>query len=152
VLNPDFRAILSAFTEEQVDFIVAGAYALAAHGLPRATGDIDPWMRMSTGNSRKIWKAFEVFGAPMKGLQQEDFEKKDLIVQIGRPPRRINVITSVSGLDFDDAWKNRTIVEIEGLSISVLGREDLVRNKKVVGRPQDLADVKRLESLDREEA
>ena len=152
MLNPDFRDILSAFTEEQVDFIIVGAYALAAHGLPRATGDIDLWVRASSGNSRKVWKALEAFGAPMKGLQQEDFEKEELIVQIGRAPRRIDVITTVSGLTFDDAWRNRMVVEIEGLSISVIGREDLIRNKKAVGRAQDMADVKRLENLDREEA
>jgi len=151
VLNPDFRDILSAFIEEQVDFVVVGAYALAAHGLPRATGDIDLWVRPSSGNSMKIWKAFEAFGAPMKGLQQEDFEKEDLIVQIGRAPRRIDVLTSVSALEYDSAWKNREVVEIEGLTISVLGRDDLIKNKKAVGRAQDIADVDRLENLDKEE-
>ena len=151
MLNPDFRDILSAFIEEQVDFVVVGAYALAAHGLPRATGDIDLWVRPSAGNSMKIWKALEAFGAPMKGLQQEDFEAEDLIVQIGRPPRRIDVITSVSALEYDSAWKNREVVEIEGLTISVLGRDDLIRNKKAVGRAQDIADVNRLENLDKEE-
>lgn len=104
MLNPDFRDILSAFTEEQVDFVVVGAYALAAHGLPRATGDIDLWVRVSSANSGKIWKALETFGAPM-----------------------------------------------EGLSISVLGREDLIRNKTAVGRAQDMADVERLEKLKEEE-
>ena len=151
MLNPDFRDILSAFIEEQVDFVVVGAYALAAHGLPRATGDIDLWVRPSADNSRRIWKAFEAFGAPMKGLQQEDFEEEDLIVQIGRAPRRIDVITSVSALEYDSAWKNREVVEIEGLTISVLGRDDLIRNKKAVGRVQDIADVNRLENQGKEE-
>ena len=151
MLNPDFRDILSAFIEEQVDFVVVGAYALAAHGLPRATGDIDLWVRPSADNSRRIWKALESFGAPMKGLQQEDFEQEDLIVQIGRAPRRIDVITSVSALEYDSAWENREVVEIEGLTISVLGRDDLIKNKKAVGRAQDIADVNRLESQDKEE-
>ena len=147
MLNPDFRDILSAFTEESVDFLVVGAYALAAHGLPRATGDIDLWVRPSAENSERIWKAFEKFGAPMKGLEKSDFESSDLIVQIGRAPRRIDVITSVSGLDYDTAWKNRKTIEIEGITIAVLGRSDFIKNKKAVGRPQDIADVKRLESL-----
>ena len=150
MLNPDFRDILSVFAEERVDFIVVGAYALAAHGLPRATGDIDLWVRPSADNSKRIWKAFEKFGAPMKGLKRDDFENGDLIVQIGRPPRRIDIITSVSELEYDSAWKNRKIVEIEGITISVLGKDDFIKNKKAVGRVQDIADVKRLESLDEE--
>jgi len=148
VLNPDFRDILFAFTEEGVDFLVVGAYALAAHGLPRATGDIDLWVRPGPENSEKIWKAFEKFGAPMKGLEKSDFESSDLIVQIGRAPRRIDVITSVSGLDYDSAWKNRKIIEVDGITIAVLGRNDFIKNKKAVGRPQDVADVKRLENLE----
>jgi hypothetical protein len=151
LLNPDFRDILSAFAEERVDFIVVGAYALAAHGLPRATGDIDLWVRPAAQNSRRIWRAFEKFGAPMKGLERNDFEKEDLIVQIGRPPRRIDVMTSVSDLDYDAAWKNRKIIEIEGVTIAVLGKSDFIKNKKAVGRAQDIADVKRLESLDEED-
>ena len=151
MLNPDFRDILSAFTEEGVDFLVVGAYALAAHGLPRATGDIDLWVRPGAENSEKIWRAFEKFGAPMKGLEKGDFEESDLIVQIGRAPRRIDVLTSVSGLEYESAWKNRKVVEIEGLTIAVLGRSDFIRNKKAVGRPQDIADVKRLERLEEDD-
>jgi hypothetical protein len=148
VLNPDFRDILSAFIEKRVEFIVVGAYALAAQGLPRATGDIDLWVRASPENSGRVWRALEQFGAPLKGLDEGDFEKDDLIVQIGRAPRRIDILTSISGVGFDHAWGNRDIVEIEGLQIPVLSREDLTRNKEAVGRPQDIADLQRLDSLD----
>ena len=92
--------------------------------------------------------SLEHFGAPLKGLDEGDFEKDDLIVQIGRAPRRIDILTSISGVDFDGAWGNRDIVEIEGLQIPVLSREDLIRNKEAVGRPQDIADLQRLDSLD----
>jgi hypothetical protein len=105
-------------------------------------------VRASPENSRKVRRALEQFGAPLKGLDEGDFEKDDLIVQIGRAPRRIDILTSISGVDFDHAWGNRDIVEIEGLQIPVLSREDLTRNKEAVGRPQDIADLQRLDSLD----
>jgi hypothetical protein len=115
MLNPDFRDILYAFVEEHVEFIVVGAYALAVHGLPRATGDFDLWVRPSSDNSNKIWKALKRFGAPMKGLSEKDFEDKDLI-------------TSISEVDFDSAWESRQQVEVEGIEIPVLGKDELIRN------------------------
>jgi hypothetical protein len=115
MLNPDFRDISCAFVEEHVEFIVVGAYALAVHGLPRATGDIDLWVRPSSDNSKKIWKALKKFGAPMKGLSEKDFEDIDLI-------------TSISEVDFDSAWESRQQVEMEGIEIPVLGKDELIRN------------------------
>ena len=149
MLNPDFRDILSAFLEEKVEFLIVGAYALAAHGFPRATGDIDLWVRPTRENSAKVWGALEKFGAPMKGLDPEDFTKKDLVVQIGRAPRRIDIVTAITAVDFERAWSGRTAVEMEGMELFVLGKDDLLTNKKAVGRPQDIADAERLDALDR---
>ncbi len=145
MLNPDFRDILSAFVDEGVEFLLVGAYALAVHGHPRATGDLDLWVRPSPENARRVWRALERFGAPLSQLALEDLQKPDLIFQIGVAPRRIDILTSIEGVTFEEAWPARVEVEIEGLRIPVLGREHLIQNKKASGRPQDLADVAWLE-------
>lgn len=145
MLNPDFRDILSVFLEEGVEFLLVGAYALAVHGHPRATGDLDLWARPSPENAQRVWRALEKFGAPLSQLTLEDLQKPDLIFQIGVAPRRIDILTSIEGVEFEEAWPARLEVEIDGLRIPVIGREHLIQNKKASGRPQDLADVAWLE-------
>jgi len=149
MLNPDFRDILSAFVDEGVEFLLVGAYALAVHGHPRATGDLDLWVRPSPENAQRVWRALEKFGAPLSQLAPEDLQRPDLIFQIGVAPRRIDILTSIEGVTFEEAWPARLEVEIEGLTVPVLSREHLIRNKKASGRPQDLADVARLEQDER---
>lgn len=144
-LNPDFSDILSIFNAESVEYLVVGGYALAAHGLPRATGDIDLWVRPVATNAQRVYKALIAFGAPSDRFTASDFVSDDLILQIGVPPSRVDVITSIEGVDFDEAWPNRLVVYLEGVEVPVLGRHDLLRNKRAVGRPQDKADVSRLE-------
>ena len=144
-LNPDFRDVLSLFNAEGVEYMVVGGYALAAHGLPRATGDIDLWIRPSAENAARTYRALLAFGAPADRFAEKDFESDDLIFQIGVPPSRVDVITSIEGVHFDEAWTNREVVEVEGIQLSVIGRQELIRNKRAVGRPQDKADVARLE-------
>lgn len=146
MLNPDFRDILSAFCEERVEFLLVGAYALAVHGIPRATGDIDLWIRPSDENAAKVLRALAIFGAPLSDIDEGDLKTGDAVVQIGVAPRRVDILTTLDAVEFDDAWRDRAEVEVEGLTIPVLGRRDLIRNKKAVGRPQDLADVARLET------
>lgn len=146
MLNPDFRDILSAFCEERVEFLLVGAYALAVHGIPRATGDIDLWIRPSGENAAKVLRALAIFGAPLSDIDEGDLKTGDAVVQIGVAPRRVDILTTLDAVEFDDAWRDRAEVEVEGLTIPVLGRRDLIRNKKAVGRPQDLADVARLET------
>jgi Nucleotidyl transferase of unknown function (DUF2204) len=140
-LNNDFRDILSGFIAEGVEFLLVGAYAMAVHGVPRATGDIDLWIRPSAENSRRVWKALAAFGAPVSDIRAEELATPGLVYQIGVAPRRIDVLTSIDGIEFPDAWPNRTEVQIEGLSIPVLGRGDLIRNKKAAGRAKDQADL-----------
>lgn len=147
-LNPDFRDALSYFNAEHVEYLLVGAYALAAHGLPRATGDIDLWVRPSPENAQRVFRALG-FGAPADHFSVADFELSDQILQLGVPPGRVDVITSIEGVVFDEAWPNRLTVEVDGLTVPVIGREDLLRNKRAAGRPQDLADVTRLEAQKR---
>ena len=137
--------MLSALSEEKVEFLLIGAYALAVHGLPRATGDLDLWIHPTPENAQRTEKALVRFGAPLDQMTENDFVTRGIIFQIGVVPCRIDIITSVEGVEFEQAWLNRMQVEIEGLQVPVIGREDLIRNKRALGRPQDLADVARLE-------
>jgi hypothetical protein len=143
LLNPDFRDILSEFSEEKVEYLLVGAYALAVYGLPRATGDIDLWIRRSDENSIRVERALEKFGAPTR-FGEKELLAPDTVIQIGVAPRRIDILTSIDGVDFDEAWRDRTETEVGGLKIFVIGRQHLIQNKKAVGRPQDLADAARL--------
>lgn len=145
-LNPDFRDILSALSDERAEFLVVGAYAVAAHGIPRATGDLDIWIHRSEDNTPRVWRALSRFGAPLSDLREEDLRAPGLVVQIGVVPRRIDVLTSIDGVEFEDAWPDRTEIDVEGSRVPVIGRRHLILNKKAVGRPQDLADVARLEA------
>ena len=144
-MNPDFLDMLSSFSEERVEFLVVGAYALAVHGLPRATGDLDLWVRPTPRNARRVRAALARFGAPTEGLSQQDLVAPGTVFQVGVSPRRIDVLTSIDGVEFGDAWPARTITRVGGVEISVIGRIELIRNKKAMGRAKDLADAAWLE-------
>lgn len=141
MLNPDFKDILSCLRGEGVEFIVVGAYALAAHGLPRATGDIDIWVRNSPENARKVMRALAKFGAPVSDLSEDDFEAPDTVLQLGVEPSRIDLLTGIDGVEFDEAWENKVGVNVDGLEIYVLSRADLLKNKLAVGRDKDQGDI-----------
>lgn len=146
MLNPDFRDILSAFNDLKVEYIVVGAYALAAHGFVRATGDIDLWIKCSEKNSERVMNALLVFGAPLFDLTHNDLKTPGLIFQIGVAPNRIDILTSIDGVEFDEAIPLCKEVIIEDLKVPVMNRIHLLRNKKAAGRPKDKADVAWLES------
>lgn len=150
-MNRDFVDMLSALCEAQAEYLVVGAHALAAHGTPRATGDLDLWIRPSEENAKRVWAALIRFGAPLEGLREEDFTEPDLVIQIGVPPVRIDLLTSVSGLTFEPVWAERIEVEIDGLTVPVIGRRALIENKRAAGRPKDLADIHELENEERDE-
>ncbi len=145
LLNQDYRDILSAFSEEKVEYLLVGAFALAAHGLPRATGNLDLWVKPETANGERVMKALRTFGAPVKNLSADDFTRQDAVVQIGAAPQRIDVMTTLDGVAFDTARARRLDVELDGIRIPVLSRSDLATNKRAVGRPQDIADASWLE-------
>jgi hypothetical protein len=145
LLNPDYRDILSIFNAQRVEYLLVGAYALAVHGLLRATGDIDLWVRRSEENSQRIMRSLADFGAPRSELSAEDLETPDLVFQIGLVPRRIDILTSITGVGFEEAWEEREEVEVEGMMIPVISRRHLIVNKRSVGRLKDLADANWLE-------
>jgi hypothetical protein len=147
LLNSDFRDILSAFCEEKVEFMLVGAYAVAAHGLPRATGDIDLWIKCSEENANRVWSAISKFGAPLENLAKNDLTKAGTVVQLGVSPRRIDILTEITGVDYNDAEAQRILIDIEDMQIPVIGLIHLLKNKSAVGRPQDKADVARLKEL-----
>ena len=148
MLNPDYRDILSAFSAEKVEFLLVGAYALAAHGAPRATGDLDLWICPSAENARRTWRALVVFGAPLENLTESDLSTPGTVIQIGREPRRIDLLTTIDGVGFDEAWGARTRIQVDGMTIPVIGRDEFLRNKRATDRHKDLADVERLEAGD----
>jgi hypothetical protein len=142
--NSDFEEILLAFNDAGVKYLVVGAFAVAAYTRPRATGDIDLWIDRSPDNARRVYRALAVFGAPLDHVSESTFLEPEIIFQIGVPPVRIDILTDIDGLTFDDAWPNRVSSSIGAADVSLLGREDLIRNKQATGRPKDLADVDRL--------
>ena len=147
MLNEDYKEMLQFLADEKAKFLLVGAYALAVHGYPRATMDIDIWVMPSTENAQAVLRALDRFGAPLHGLTAADLQKDDTIFQIGVAPRRIDIITGASGLVFTEAFAHSSVIDIEGLDVHIPSLDDLIRNKKASGRTKDLADVEALETL-----
>lgn len=149
-MESEFRDMLLALTGEKVEFLLVGAHAMAVHGCPRYTGDIDYWVRPSSENSPRVYRALARFGAPLGEVTPDYFSRPGMGFQVGLPPLRIDVITFISGVDFEEAWPNRLVVEMAGISVNVIGRDDLLKNKKAAGRPKDAIDAAILEKQARE--
>jgi hypothetical protein len=146
-VNEDYHDVLEALVAAGARFIIVGAHALAVHGFPRSTVDIDIWIERSAENAARVWRALAAFGAPLDDLaiRESDLTRPDVVAQFGLPPRRIDILTSVSGLTFAQAWANRVEEEVEGVRAPVLGLADLRLNKLATGRDKDRVDVKGLE-------
>ena len=144
----DFKELLLAFNAHDVEYLIVGAHALAAHGHVRATKDLDLWVRPDKSNAQKVLQALSDFGAPLSEVTADDFSRKDSIFQIGMPPLRIDVITDVDGVEFEEAWPDRLETSFGGVHAFVISRHHLITNKKTVARLQDLADVQQLEATD----
>jgi hypothetical protein len=144
-MNPDFADLLRAFCAARVRSIVVGAYALAFHSRPRATGDMDIWVEPTPENARSVLQALRIFGAPLDEVDARDFETPGVVFQIGVPPRRIDLLTDLTGLTFAEAWDDRITTEMLGIKIDFLGRASLIKNKRALGRLKDLADIEMLE-------
>ncbi|MFP4622631.1 MAG: hypothetical protein ACLFRX_00480 [Gemmatimonadota bacterium] len=149
-MNRDFVEMLAALSDAGADFLVVGAHALAAHGIPRATGDLDLWIRPTPENARRVWSALERFGAPLDPLKLDDLSSPDIVFQIGVSPNRIDLLTSLTAVSFDEAWHKRIHVRVGDRDVPTIGKQDFLRNKRAVGRPRDLADVADLEALPEE--
>lgn len=146
-LNSDYSDLLRAFIEEKVDFLLVGAHALALHGVVRFSEDIDVWTRPTKENARRVFAALASFGAPMIDVEESDFARDDVVYQIGIAPIRIDILTSISGVAFDAAWKRRVAATVDGIPIAIIGRDDLIANKRSTGRPKDALDADALERL-----
>jgi hypothetical protein len=149
-LNEDFLELLIALNAAEARFLIVGAYAVGAHGRPRATKDLDVWIEASPANSARVLSALREFGAPLGDLQEADFMTPGTGFKMGAPPRRIDILTKISGVEFDVAWPRRMEASFSpDVRCGVIGIEDLIANKKAAGRPQDIADVDALERLKR---
>lgn len=151
MLNKDYREMLQCLLEEKVRFLLVGAYALAVHGFPRATKDIDFFVWATPENAANLLRALARFGAPLEDVSESDFSTGGIVFQIGNSPRRIDIITSIDGVEFARAYANRKNIVLEGMEIPVISIPDLIANKRASGRTQDLADVERLESASKRE-
>jgi len=140
-LNQDFQEFVELFVAHEVEFLIVGGYALAAHGHPRYTKDLDVWVWLGPENAQRILAAVEEFGFGDLGLTAADFQEPDVMVQLGREPQRIDILTYASGLQFSDAYKNRVLVKIGNVDVPFISVDDLRTNKMASGRPRDLADV-----------
>lgn len=144
-MSPDFRDLLSAFNAHGVEYLVVGAYAMAAHGRVRATGDLDVWVRPVPENAKRTFDALSAFGAPLQDLNESDLAEPGVVFQIGVAPLRIDILTAIDGVDFDSAWADRLETRFAGAVVPVLSIRHLIQNKRAAARPQDLLDVQWLE-------
>ncbi len=144
MLNKDFREFIELLNLNKVKYLILGGYAIAFHGHPRYTKDLDVWLELSDENASNVLKALEDFGFGNLEVSKEDFLQKGMVVQLGYPPNRIDLINSPDGVEFDDCYKSKIEIEIDELKISVIDLENLKKNKKASGRLQDLADLEKL--------
>jgi hypothetical protein len=143
--NPDFKDLLSALSDEGAEFLIVGAHAVMLYTAPRYTKDLDIWVRPTSENAERVYRALRVFGAPLHELTPGDLAVPGTIFQIGIAPNRIDILTSLEAVTFEEAWERRASSTYGGVPIALLSAEDLLKNKRAVGRPQDLVDVDRLE-------
>jgi hypothetical protein len=144
MLNQDYKDMLSALIKRRVDFVIVGAYAMAAHGYPRATGDIDIFVKPTRENAGRILEALGDFGAPLDRVSPVDFETPGTVFQIGVAPRRIDLLTEIDGITFEEAAADKDIVEVEGLPLPFISKEKLRKNKLASGREKDRLDAETL--------
>lgn len=141
MLNEDYRDMLRILSENDARFLLVGAYAMSVYGFPRATGDFDIWVEATPENSKKIYASIGEFGGSRIEISELTFSEEGIIFQIGVVPRRIDIITSIDGVRFQDAYENRTIVEIDGLHIPCISKDDLIQNKRSTQREKDKLDA-----------
>ena len=144
-IQPDFKELLVLLNAHGVDYLIVGGYALAYHGAPRFTGDLDVFISTTPVNAGKVYSALNDFGFGSVGLTPEDFSRADHVIQLGVPPVRIDFVTTIDGVDWTVAWAGRNHGEYGGVPVYFLGKSEFIKNKKAVGRLKDLADVEALQ-------
>ena len=144
-LSSDLREFVESLNSRGIDYVIVGAHCLAFHGRPRYTGDLDILIRATPENAAKLVDLLKHFGFGEVGFAESDFTEAEKLIQLGRPPNRIDLLTSITGVSTDDAFTTRIAAELDGIPVFLLGKDALIRNKRAVGRPQDLADLDILE-------
>lgn len=147
--NEDLREFVELLNSNHVEFLIVGGFAVAWHGYPRFTPGVDFLVRPDAANAERIVATLHGFGFASLCVRPADLMKPDQILQLGAKPNRIDIVTSIAGVTFDQAWENRVAGDIDGIPVSYLGREELIRNKECVARPQDMADVAALRRRER---
>jgi hypothetical protein len=145
-LQKDLRKFIELLNSHGVEYLIVGGHAVAFHGYPRFTGDIDFFIRNTVENANRLIQLLDAFGFGGVGLQAKDFTRPDKVVQLGRPPNRIDILTSISGVEFDEAWTDRAVGQLDGITVPFIGKSALIKNKQACGRSKDAADIERIES------
>ena len=140
-IQQDFRDLLALFNEHKVEYMIVGAYALAFHGAPRYTGDIDILVEPETSNAQRIMAALNKFGFGSVGLKAEDFDVPDKVIQLGVPPVRVDIVTSITGVSWEEAFAGRVEDKYGDIHVYYIGRKQFISNKRALGRKKDLADL-----------
>lgn len=147
LFNEDYRDMILCLQSEGVEFMLVGGYAVGLHGWPRTTFDIDFWVLANPSNAVSIMRALKKFGAPLMNLSEDDFHQPGIVFQIGNAPQRIDILSSVSGIRYEEAVRHAETMQVDGLSLKVISLDDLILNKRASGRPKDIADAQTLEKL-----
>jgi len=146
VLAKDFEEFIRILNEQGVEYLVVGGYALAFHGRPRHTGDLDIWIDVSEENAGRMLLVLQDFGLASLGFEKEDFLKEGYVTQIGYPPLRIDILNTIDGVSFKDAYQSKELVNLDGLQVAYIGLRDFIKNKEAVGRARDLSDIKEIQA------
>ena len=147
ILNKDYRDMVECLQGEGVEFMLVGGYAVALHGWPRMTFDIDFWIMANPQNAAAVLRTLKAFGAPLMDLKEEDFHRPGIVFQIGTEPQRIDILSAISGVAYEDAVSRAVRMEVDGLSLKVIALDDLIANKRASGRPKDIVDAMTLEKM-----
>jgi hypothetical protein len=147
--SPDFKELLKLFEKHKIRYLIVGGYAVMKYSEPRFTKDLDVFIATDQDNAKSIYSALKEFGAPLENLTSVDFAQEGYFYQMGRPPMRVDIMMSIPGIKFNEAWENREVVELDDLKIFFISRSDLILAKEASGRPQDNIDVEKLKEAER---
>ena len=150
--SPDFKELLKIFEKHKIRYLIVGGYAVMKYSEPRFTNDLDVFIATDQDNANSVYSALKEFGAPLENLSSNDFAHEGYFYQIGMPPLRVDIMMSIPGIEFDEAWKNREVVELDELKILFISRSDLIRVKEASGRPQDKIDIENLKKAEQLDA
>ena len=150
--SPDFKELLKIFEKHKIRYLIVGGYAVMKYSEPRFTNDLDVFIATDQDNANSVYSALKEFGAPLENLSSNDFAHEGYFYQMGRPPLRVDIMMSIPGIEFDEAWKNREVVELDELKILFISRSDLIRVKEASGRPQDKIDIENLKKAEQLDA